>query len=928
MRIPVASYRLQLNRNFDFAAAEAIVPYLSELGITDIYASPILKAREGSVHGYDVLDPNQINPELGGMAGFEKLHRAVKKQDLGWIQDFVPNHMAYDGQNWMLMDVLENGPSSRYSRHFDFQWDHPFKAFKGKLLAPFLGKFYGECLEEGEITLKYDAAGFSINYYSIRLPLKIETYSIPLSLHLDELRDRLESGHPDLVKIFGVLYAIKNLPTIETMEDRYDQIRFIKQMLWDLYETSDEIRNFMNRNLEIFNGQKGIPESYTLLDHLLAEQSFRLLFWKVATEEINYRRFFNVNDLISLRIEDPTVFQDIHSLLFQLLEREWITGLRIDHVDGLYDPTGYLKNLRHSAGDTYLVVEKILELDEKLPSFWPVEGTTGYDFLGHVNALFCDRRNKSKFTDVYCRFTKLSMDYRRLVIEKKRLFIGRHMAGDIDRIAQLLKQISSRDRRGVDLTLYALKRALVELLALFPVYRTYVNREFYSEFDREIMQGSIQEAIDRSPELLRELEFIEKFLMLHFPEELQEEEKDQWMHFVMRFQQLTAPIMAKGFEDSTFYVYNRLISLNEVGGNPDRFGISKAEFHDFNKDRIEKWPHTLNTTSTHDTKRGEDVRARLNVLSELGEEWEKNLRHWSKLNRPAKKKVNRKFIPDKNDEYFLYQTILGALPFSKEEYPEFLNRLKGYVIKAVREAKIHTAWLKPDAEYENAYLAFVEEILRFEEGNAFLNSFLPFQQKISFYGVFNSLSQVVLKITSPGVPDVYQGTELWDFSLVDPDNRRPVDFQKRENLLKQIKRKEEEDVVAQIEDMLQHPQDGLVKLFTLYKCLKARQEHVSIFERGDYIPLKIEGKRDHAIAFQRQREKDCSITIVPRRVSTLFQEGEGPYGEKVWGDSRVLLKTNSSTWRNIFTNEVLPGEGSLRLSEIFRHFPVAVLINM
>jgi (1->4)-alpha-D-glucan 1-alpha-D-glucosylmutase len=928
MRVPIATYRLQFNVDFSFTAGEQIVPYLADLGITDIYASPILKARKGSLHGYDVLDPNEINPELGGMESLEQLVAAAKQYDMGWLQDVVSNHMAYDGENSMLMDVLENGKASRYSHYFDFQWEHPFEAFQGKLLAPFLGRFYGECLEDGEIQLQYDASGFSINYYSIRLPLKIETYAIPLSLNLEELRDKLESGHPDLVKIFGILYAIKNLPTIEQTEDRYDQIRFIKQMLWDLYSTSDEIKPFVDRNLKILNGQKGVPESFNALDHLLSEQSFRLLFWKVATEEINYRRFFNVNDLISLRVEDERVFQDTHALLFQMVENGLITGLRIDHIDGLYDPTQYLERLRNRLADVYLIVEKILAFDELLPSFWPVAGTTGYDFLGHVNALFCDRRNKLKFTAVYRRFTNVSADYSQLVIEKKRLFIGRHMAGDIDRLAHLLKGISSRDRRGADLTLYALKRALVELLALFPIYRTYVSGEFYSEADRLVMQACIGKVKERSPELLRELEFIETFLMLTFPERLPEEEKVLWMDFVMRFQQLTGPLMAKGFEDTTFYVYNRLLSLNEVGGDPNRFGISKLEFHRFNRARFKHWPHSLNATSTHDTKRGEDVRARLNVLSELAEEWLKNLRMWSRLNRAAKKRVNQRFVPEKNDEYFLYQTLLGAFPFYEEEYPEFLDRLKSYIIKAVREAKIHTAWLKPDEEYENAYLSFIDAILRFKHQNRFLESFFPFQKKIAFYGVFNSLSQLVLKITSPGVPDFYQGSELWDLNLVDPDNRRPVDFKKRKEFLAIIKERGKKDRLTFLADMMAHPENGLIKLFTVFQCLKMRNRASSLFQHGDYIPLRIEGRRDHAIAYARQNKTRSVITIVPRRVSKLFPEGDRPFGASVWADSRVLLKEcHGKKWRNIFTGTVITGEDFLPLSEVFRDFPVAVLLS-
>ncbi|HDH05979.1 MAG TPA: malto-oligosyltrehalose synthase [Nitrospirae bacterium] len=930
MRIPIATYRLQFSPGFGFRQALEIVRYLNELGISDIYASPVFKAKEGSPHGYDVVDMNLLNPDLGSEGDFEELAGELKKYGMGWVQDIVPNHMAFDGENTMLMDVLENGPHSEYFDFFDIEWSHFYESLSERLLAPFLGRHYSESLDAREIALRYGDNGFYINYYSLNLPLKIESYVRVMTHRLQVLRQKLGDDHPDLIKFLGVLYSLKNLP--ESREERlgrYSQIQFIKRILWELYNNNDDIKEFINENIGIFNGDQGSEADLTLLDSLLSEQLFRLSFWKVATEELNYRRFFNINGLISLRMEDERVFNGTHSFISNLVRNKKVTGLRIDHIDGLYDPTGYLRRLRDKTGEIYIVVEKILAFNEELPSLWAVQGTTGYDFLNYVNGIFCDEKNGREFNKLYYSFTGFKTSYEAMLYEKKKLVIEKDMTGDIDNLAHLLKRISGRNRYGNDMTLYGLKKAIIEVLAYFPVYRTYTSCNVFDETGRLYITDAIKKAREANPALLYEFSFLELFLLLEFGDYLSEEEKKEWTHFVMRFQQLTGPLMAKGFEDTMLYVYNRLISLNDVGGSPDKFGISAAEFHDFNIKRAHTQPHSMNATSTHDTKRGEDVRARINVLSEIPEFWESSLRKWSKLNRRKKKAVKGTAIPDKNDEYFLYQTLIGAMPFKSEEFGNFRARLKEYIIKAVREAKVHTAWLKPDTDYEEIFLAFIEKILDTSDKNQFLREFITFQKMISYYGIFNSLSQCLIRITSPGFPDFYQGSEFWDLSLVDPDNRRPVDFPLRVWLLNEMKSREADDISGLIRDLLSTMEDGRIKLFLIYKTLAERQIHRNLFEKGDYVPIETRGKyKDSIIAFAREQKPLWAITVAPRFLTGVVREGQYPLGTEVWDDTHIILPAGAPcVWNNAITGETLKSSQVLSVGEALKSFPCALLVS-
>ncbi|WP_218081323.1 malto-oligosyltrehalose synthase [Anthocerotibacter panamensis] len=927
LRIPAATYRLQFNAQFTFQQAQAIVAYLAALGISDLYASPIFRARTGSTHGYDVVDPGTINPELGGSEGFEQLSQQVQQYQLGWLQDIVPNHMAFDGQNRMLVDVLENGPDSKYQDYFDINWEHRYEGIRGRVLAPFLGKFYGDCLERGELKLHYSERGLTMQYYSLEFPIRIESYFQILNHELERLRKQLSRRDPDFVKLLGVLYALKSMPSGEPSEERYSQITFVKSMLWELWSTNAKIQTYIAENIETFNGTPGNPESYNLLDHLLTEQFYRLSFWKVGNEELNYRRFFTVNELISLRVEDPQVFESTHALIFRLVEEQKFTGLRIDHIDGLYNPLQYLLRLRERAPAAYLTVEKILEAQENLPLHWPVQGTTGYDFLNALNGLLCHADNKPALEQIYARFTGNQLDCQELIDEKKRLIIGKHLAGDIDNLAHLLKQISQRYRYASDFTIYALKNALVEVLAVFPVYRTYVSEEGLSRSGREIIRQVIAQAKENIPASFNELTFIERFLLIDFDENLTAAESKQWLHFVMRLQQFTGPLMAKGVEDTVLYIYNRLISLNEVGCKPGQFGISLDDFHAFNKARAEQFPHTMSATATHDTKRGEDTRARINVLSELPEEWEAHLQQWRTCNALHKESLQGRTIPEPNDEYFFYQTLLGVFPFDETDLPQLVERLQEYGIKAIREAKVHTAWLRPDTDYEQAYLRFVARVLAPDPTQPFWETFRPFQQKIQHYGVCNSLSQTLLKLTSPGVPDLYQGTELWDLSLVDPDNRRAVDFVHREKALQQIKARA--DLLPLSADLLAHPQTGYVKLFLIYRALAARREYLDLFQHGTYQKLQVVGSlRDHLTVFARQREDQTAIVIAPRLLTPLVKVGDYPLGEQVWHETRIILPpSTATTWREAITNHTFPADPILWVGQVLRHFPVALLLS-
>lgn len=932
MRIPTATYRLQFRPEFKFTDALRVLTYLEELGISDIYASPIFKARAGSSHGYDVVDSTQLNPELGSEEDFNGLIEALQARSMGWLQDIVPNHMAYDSENPFLIDILEHGSHSEYSDFFDVEWEHPFDDFKGKILTPMLGDFYGKCLENGEITLAYGPSGLTVNYYRLQIPLRIESYARFLTYDMDRLARSLGRSHPDFIKLLGILYMVKNISAETTGRERQDQTEFVKDILWQIYSSNADFKDFIDHNLDIFNHHHPEINGHDLLDSLLSDQFFRLSFWKVGAEELNYRRFFTVNELICLRVEDLKVFQKSHALISSLVKSGQIQGLRIDHLDGLYDPEQYLRRLRTKFGDIYVVIEKILELDEDLPQDWPIQGTSGYAFLNRLNSVFCQPTNEKHFDDIYSRFTGLTPNYREWMVEKKRLIADTNLVGDVDNLGHLLKRLAGKYREGRDFTLSGLRKSILEVLVQFPVYCTYINEQRVSDRDRAYITEAIDQARKRIPQLLNELNFIEKVLLLRYEDFLTAEDRAQWLHFTMRFQQFSGPLMAKGVEDTLFYVYNRLISLNEVGGHPGKFGLTPAEFHQFNQHQLEHWPHAMNASSTHDTKRSEDVRACLNVLSEIPEEWEQVLRQWREINDPYKIVAAKRVIPDANDEYFLYQTLLGAYPWDEAEYDSFVRRVKEYVVKAVREAKVHTAWLRPDTEYEEGFVEFVARILKRDPergSNEFLEAFLPFQQKIAAYGIFNSLSQTLLKIASPGVPDFYQGTELWDLSLVDPDNRRSVSYEERLSFLQEIKRRCQTGIASLLSDLKATRYDGRLKLFLIIRALAARRQHLAIFQQGDYHPLQVEGTyADHVLAFARCHGSECAIAIAPRFLTRLISPDQDPLGKAVWQDTTLIIpKPLQHSWRDALTDLEIENQPRLAVGDILQDFPVALLIH-
>ncbi|MGE5247673.1 MAG: malto-oligosyltrehalose synthase, partial [Verrucomicrobiota bacterium] len=925
LRIPTATYRFQFHRRFRFEHAAALVPYLEALGITDLYASPIFQARRGSPHGYDVTDPTRLNLELGGEPYFKALVKALRERDMGLLADIVPNHMAASVENRWWTDVLESGQGSPFANFFDIDWHSPKKALTSKVLLPILGGPYGRMIEEQELALRLDKNGFTIHCHSVRLPVSILSYPRILSLRLPSLEETYGPDHPSFREIWDLITTIEHLPKTaaadaEAARERYVSEEGIKERLLRLYTERHEIRTYIDETLRSVNGRRNDPGSFDHLDRILSEQHYWLSFWRLANEEINYRRFFAISDLVSLRVEDPRVFDASHDLAFRLAGEGAITGLRVDHVDGLYDPQGYLVRLMQRLSGSeeqparpgfYVLVEKILGPEEPLPAEWPVHGTTGYDFLNALNGVFLSARGMKTLDEIYARFTGTAPNFRETVYRSKKLMMDTLFAGEMHSLGQHLGRLAEQDRYARDLPRKELRAALVEVTACFPVYRTYARSFDLSVRDLRYIARALKEAQQRCTEASAPVfDFLRRVLLLETPPSLAGEGRDEWLRFVMRWQQFTGPIMAKGFEDTSLYIYNRLVSMNEVGGEPDASGVSVGAFHGRSEAMAGRWPHGMNATSTHDTKRSEDVRARINVLSEMPEEWEKRLLLWSQENAARKRVVNGIATPDPGEEILLYQTLLGAWPLQEEELPGLQPRIENYMVKAIREAKIYTRWTRPNVAHEVAVKEFVGSLLKelSPAANRFLHDFLPFQRKIAHYGALNSLAQAVMKIAAPGVPDIYQGTELWDFSLVDPDNRRPVDYAYRARLLQELMTAESQGLAALARDLLASWQDGRIKLFVTYKALGFRRERQDLFRDGAYLPLLPTGRvKEHALAFARKQGAGWAIAAVPRLVTRLAPPGEFPLGLPAWGARTALRLPAGSpgTWRNVFTGETV-----------------------
>jgi (1->4)-alpha-D-glucan 1-alpha-D-glucosylmutase len=870
-RSPTATYRLQFNAQFTFQDAKRIVAYLRDLGISDLYASPLLRPRKGSTHGYDIVDANALNPELGTEEDFSELHNELAAREMGLLLDIVPNHMAASHENAWWVSVLENGPKSRYLHFFDIDWRDD------KVLLPILGRPYGEALEEKEIQLGFDTEGLYFAYYDKRLPLAPQSYRIVLESCVDAVPEG------------GVGIEVRDLVQNETV---IENTRFLKDTLCRLRDESPQFARSMDESIARFNAN---PD---LLDRVVSAQWYRLAYWRIASETINYRRFFDVTDLVGIRVENPEVFEARNKLILELITQQKVTGVRIDHIDGLFDPTNYLAKLQSRLGGKfYVVVEKILEHGEVLPPSFQCDGTTGYDFLDTANAVFVDPAGLGALTDLYHRYSGQTASYEDVVYERKKQAIEQLFFGEMRALGAHLAQLAVADRNARDLAPTELLAALIEVTACMPVYRTYIREGRVSDTDRGFVQHAGAEARRRAPHVdARLFTFVEHVLLLEPPPYIAEE-RDHWLAFVMRWQQFTGRVMAKGVEDTAFYNYNRLISINEVGGEPGRGSDFDPvhELHARNETMVREWPQTMNATSTHDTKRSEDVRARISVLSEIPDQWERELKSWTRANASLK----RDGVPHPNEELLIYQTLIGMWPLDPSEEESVPERLRQYLEKAAREAKTHSSWIDVNGDYEQALKDFATAILSNDD---FLSRFRRFHRRIAFHGFLNSLAQVVLKVCSPGIPDFYQGTELWDFSLVDPDNRRPVDYARRAALLPKLG--------APVQ-MLKRWQDGRIKLFVTCRALQTRAKHADTFRDGAYRALDTGSA--NALAFTRGED---ILVAVPRLTTQLGKDL--PLGE-VWGAHALDAP---GRWRNVFTGETLE---SLELAKVFATLPVAIL---
>lgn len=835
-RIPESTYRVQFHAGFTFADAAGIVPYLARLGVTHLYASPYLKAAPGSTHGYDVVDHNQLNPELGGEEAYLRLCEVLHAHGISQILDTVPNHVGTNENQWWN-DVLEHGRDSRHAAAFDIDWDAgPHCRSSGKLLLPVLGKPYGQALEDGDLTLVHEQGKWQVKYFQRLFPIDPRT--------------------------------LKGLTP------------------------------------EQLNGTSAGRASYDALDRLLQRQHYRLAHWRTAADEINYRRFFDINDLAALAMERQDVFDIAHQLTCRLILEGHVTGLRIDHPDGLYDPKQYFQRLQTAEISLPVWVEKILAPEEELPVDWPVRGTSGYDFLNRVSQLFVDGSNEASFTRHYSEFSGLKTTFAELAYEKKKLILERSFAGELNVLGHGLHELAWRSRHSRDFTFNALRGGLREMIACFPVYRSYIDDAGHRPDDEAWINHAVEQAAARNPSMQTVFDFIRQTLLRRFDDRLEESDRQLQRHFAGKFQQLTAPVTAKGVEDTAFYIYNRLLSLNEVGGDPGIFGSGPAKLHDYFRARQARWPDALSTLSTHDTKRSEDVRARLNVLSEADTLWFYKVRAWHTMNEPHRAQVHGQPVPAPNEEYHLFQCMLGAWPIDAA-------RLSAYMRKATREAKVHTSWTEPDADYESAMDRYIQRILDPKTSAGFLADVQAFVERISPAATINTWAQTLLKLTAPGIPDIYQGCELMNFSLVDPDNRRAVDYPRREALLKAGDADRSADAMK-------------LRLHT--RMLHERRMRPGLFREGDYLPLRVEGAlANHVFAFARQLKNQSAIVVAPRLVFHLL---DASTGLPPWGDTALHLpgELRATRFRNLLTGTTFRGEPS-RLSGLLEHLPLGVFIS-
>jgi (1->4)-alpha-D-glucan 1-alpha-D-glucosylmutase len=884
MKQPDSTYRLQISPNFKFNDLERILDYLDDLGITTIYSAPFFQSREGSTHGYDVLDPFMINKDIGELSQFMTISQRLDHKKMSWLQDIVPNHMAYDSKNPWIRDIFELGPRSRFYNFFDIDWT--YKGW-GKVMAPFLGSMLEEVLENNELNLKLNERGLFLKYYENEFPLSLESYDVLFTkAGFKNLSIKIK-GFDDYDKQWN---EIKNEILEEIFQDPLMKIK-IKQVL-------DEI-----------NISKG--EISKILDH----QFFVLTHWQETEKEINYRRFFTINGLICLRMEDPEVVETYHLFIKELCDAGLVNGLRIDHIDGLFDPETYLLKLRELVGnDFYIIVEKILESDEKLPSHWSAQGTSGYDFLANLNHLFTRSSEGKDFTRAYEKIFPPIPGYEDLVYQKKLFILRERMGGELENLWRFLHENDLLEDPAPREELW--KSALAAFLSAFPVYRIYPMEFPLNSKQIQIIDLAYNRALEAEPTKKSQLDYLRSLFLGHTQGVM-----DRVLFFLQRCQQFSGPLAAKGVEDTSFYIYNRLIAHNEVGDSPDHFGITTREFHQKMNNRKNNFPLSINATSTHDTKRGEDSRMRLLVLSEIPNEWFSIIEKWKEMNSGLKQSKN---IPDNNEEYFIYQTIVGALP-SKEEN-DFITRTSDYLQKVLREAKVHSNWAIPDENYEDKVLSFVKDILNNSE---FRSSLDPFVKKISGYGAIKSLGQSLIKITAPGIPDIYQGSELWDLNYVDPDNRRAVNYGLRMNYLADFRSFSKTNLKKKLSSLRLNFKTGKIKMFVIHRALIQRRRDKELYQKGEYLPLDIKGEKSkNFIAYARILANEWRIVVVPVMVTSMFNHGNLKPEKDLIKDLILELPANAPTeWDFVFTGDTIFAEKEIFLCNSLSEFPVILIKN-
>ena len=876
---PRATYRVQLHSGFTFDDAANLAGYFAELGISHLYCSPYLQATPGSTHGYDVVDHRRINEDLGGAAGHARMHSALREHGLGQVLDLVPNHMAIvSPYNPWWWDVLENGPASNYASYFDVDWETPEKRLRNSVLIPVLGDQYGDVLESGEIVLERDGAALTVRYHEHRFPVA------PRSLDTILSAAAARCGSDELAFLADTFGRLP-LPTatdLESTRRRHRDKDVLRTFLARLIREHREVGPALDAVIAEINQQRDA------LHLLLERQNYRLAYWRVAAHDLGYRRFFDINTLVGLRMEDEHVFADTHFLVLRWLADGTLDGVRVDHIDGLRDPEQYLRRLHQAQPEAWVVVEKILEPGESLRGSWPIAGTTGYDFMNTVGGLLIDPAGERPLTRFYTEFTGEPADFARIALEKKDLVMREILGSDLNRLTALFLEVCERHPRHRDYTRHELHEAICAAVARLPVYRTYLREADDAAIDPDDerhINTAIEGAKTDRPDIDQRLfDFLRELLLLRHRGPLEAE-------LAMRFQQLTGPVMAKAVEDTAFYCFNRFVALNEVGGDPARFGIGAVQFHRECETAQARWPLRMLTTSTHDTKRSDDLRARMSLLSEIPERWIAAVRGWSEMNRPWW----RGGLSDRNAEYLFYQTLVGAWPIERD-------RILEYMRKAAREAKLHTSWTAPNDEYERSLAGFIEGALDNAEFTADLMAFVA---PLVWPGRLNALAQTLIKLTAPGVPDFYQGGELWSVALVDPDNRRPVDYALRRRLLTEMR-------CATVEQVIARADDGLPKLWLLRQALDLRRRRPQLFGRdGDYNPLRARGTRAaHAIAFSRG---NGAIAIAPRLPLTLGGD---------WAETAIALPRGR--WHNELTDDTVEG-GEILVANLLARFPVCLL---